>query len=94
MLVSQGEMHLFPDMQSVGIFPDRCTTVAAKSRQDLRKFRSLDRQPVTIAGRRLVWPGGSTVSLTIGGSRVPNLCNSELVIVATSIVPVNRTSVK
>jgi hypothetical protein len=85
--VSTSEMQLFSDPRMVGRFPNHCVTIAGRSKADLARFRAYQGKAVTVEGAALQWPGGGTISLTIGGSMVRNVCNSDIVVIARKISP-------
>jgi hypothetical protein len=81
------ELHLFNNPQTVGQFPGHCTTVAVRSDGERKELVSYYGKMVTVRGRAILWPGGNTISITIGQSTIRNICNSNIVVVADDIKP-------
>jgi hypothetical protein len=84
LMISQEEMHLFRSRGDVGIFPGRCTTVAVRNRKDFDNYRRLNGLQVSIKGEVIVWPSDA-ISLRVGDRNVRNLCNSDVIVIASHI---------
>jgi hypothetical protein len=79
-------MHLFADAAKVGQFPNACTTIVARTAEDLKRFRLLDHRTVIVRGTAAPWPRDAK-SLSVNGNVVRNLCNSNEIVFAVDVEP-------
>ena len=83
--LSAEEGHLFADPRMVGVFPNHCVTIAARSKRAFNELSRLQGRRVRVEGTALHWPGGTTVSIKVGGRTIRNVCNSGIIVIPSII---------